>query len=130
MRSAWTPRLFSSAIFTASSIDSGVPLATGDGRGGATWRTVGIADGAPLGTATGVAGVCPKADIGIPETNMRAAAPKAHGRAIEARICWCKRLTVVSTEMKTKAVGGLQKQDLPPVIRWTGGSPPRFGSVC
>jgi len=49
-----------------------------------------------------VCGVCPEADSGIPKANRRTAAPETAGRAIEARICWYKRITVLSTGLDRK----------------------------
>jgi hypothetical protein len=63
-------RLFSSAILTASSIDSGVPCTVG----------------AAVGAADGVGVACPEADRAVPETNRTSAVPVKAARAIEARI--------------------------------------------
>src|SRR5262245_38742801 len=98
--SAWTPRLFSSAILTASSIASGEPCGGVDSD-----RDDGVVDGLAAG------GVCPKADSGIPETNRRTAAPAMAGYAIEARICWYKRITVLSRGLQPMASGAGSKKN-------------------
>jgi hypothetical protein len=87
--------LFSSAILTASSIPNADPC------GGVEADSEDGAAGAAGAWAGGCA--CPKADSGMPEANWRAAAPATAGRAIEARICWYKRITVLSRGLQPMA---------------------------
>ena len=59
------------------------------------------------------AGACPKADTGMPEANRRAPAPTTAERAIEARNCWYKRITVLSRVVESKGCRPVVKQKPP-----------------
>ena len=100
-RSTWMPRLFSSAIRTASSIDSGVPLATDAGCVPGDWRPPAWAGGWRLSLRR------------LSESGQRhagseqeATAPATAARAIEARICWYKRITVLSRVVGSDRLSG------------------------
>ena len=79
------------------------------------------------------AGVCPKADSGMPETNRNGRRARgAHGRAIEARNCWYKRIAQCSPrtmDRKTESEANVAKTGQHPVLYRTDG-PERTCSNC